>query len=197
RLDVPMFVRLQRHQRLGAFAGEIERIEPYRDRLRVFGALEELLAPEILFGWRLDKLARSFHEHYMASRPEAERGHAGLQAWERLPEQFRVSNRRAADHVHVKLAQLGLRVARSDAPRLLEFSPEEIELLAQLEHRRWFTERRLLGWSHGAVRDATQRRNPLLLEWARLPEEARAGNREAIAALPQILARAGFEIRRD
>ena len=188
-MDIPVFVRLQQHQRLGAFASEIERIEPYRDRLRVFGALEELLQPGILVGWRLDTLARAYHEHYLKSQP-------GGPPWEQLPEQFRISNRRAADHVSVKLAQLGLNMVRSESPRLLVFSTGETEVLAQLEHRRWFIERRLLGWTHGEMRDDAQRRNPILLEWERLPEEARARNREATGALPQILARAGFEIRR-
>jgi hypothetical protein len=140
-------------------------------------------------GWRLDALARAYHEHYLKSQP-------GGRSWEQLPEQFRISNRRAADHVDVKLTQLGLSMARADAPRLLELSPEEIELLARLEHRRWLIERRLLGWTHGDTRDDAQRRNPLLLEWERLSEEARTRNREAIGALPEILARAGFEIRR-
>ena len=194
RLEVPVFVRLQRHQRLGALAGEIERIEPYRDRLRVFGALEELLATDILFGWRLDALARAYHEHYLKGR-SADPDQPGLRGWELLPEQFRASNRRAADHAAVKLQQTGLEIARTENPRPLEFDAEERERLAQLEHRRWCIERRLLGWSHGAQRDDVRRLNPYLVGWASLPEAVRAQNREAIAALPRILADAGFEIR--
>jgi hypothetical protein len=196
RFEVPVSVRLQRHQRLGAFASEIERIEPHRDRLRVFGALEELLAPGILIGWRLDALAKAYHEHYLQTQTAKAATSPGARAWEQLPEQFRISNRRAADHVTVKLAQIGLSVERAESPTPFTFSAEESDTLAQLEHRRWRIERQLLGWSYGAARDDAQRRNPYLLDWDKLPESVRAQNREAIAALPKILADAGFEIRR-
>jgi len=192
----PLFVRLQRHQRLGAFAAQISRIEPHEDRLWAFGALEDLLTPDILVASRLDRLAEACHRHYLESQGKDHLDSPNCRPWRALPEQFRISNRRQADHIGIKLAQAGLRMQPSDYPQRLNFTPAETELLAKLEHRRWLIERRLLGWTYGKKRDDQKLVNPNLLEWERLPESIRTYNREAVAALPQILAAAGFEIQR-
>jgi hypothetical protein len=197
QFNVPVFVHLEQHQCLGTFAAEIERMEPYQDRLRAFGSLEDMLTPDILVGAQLDKLAEAFHQNYLASRPAGSAANAGARPWRELPEQYKVSNRRTADHTAVKLAQAGFRIEASASPKRLEVTVEEIELLARLEHRLWIIERRMLGWNYGATRDDGRRLNPNLIEWERLPEEMRGYNREATQAIPKILAAAGLEIRRN
>jgi hypothetical protein len=120
-----------------------------------------------------------------------------------------MSNRRACDHLPIKLAQAGLRMEEVSDSKLIDlkrenvkdpivskFTQEEAELLAHLEHRRWYIERRMLGWRHGAKRSEAKRLNPLLVEWDKLPEEDRAQRRAETADLPKILAGAGYVLRR-
>jgi|SRR5579863_551156 len=197
QFGAPLFVRLQQHQRLGAFAAHIERLEQYQDRLGVFGALEDMLTHDILVGARLDALAAAHHRYYIEQKGAAAGSNPAAQPWRLLPEQYRVSNRRQADHIGVKLAQIGLKLEPAATPSPFKFSDDEIDLLAQLEHRRWTIERQLLGWTYGPTRDDGRRLNPYLVDWKRLPDEVRNYNRDAVKAMPKILASAGFEIRRD
>jgi hypothetical protein len=71
----------------------------------------------------------------------------GGEEWERLSEADRLSNRRAADHIAVKLRCIGARVVNGSQPGPdFSFTNEEVDLLAELEHRRWCAERLLSGW---------------------------------------------------
>ncbi len=47
------------------------------------------------------------------------------------------------------------------------------------------------------TRDDTAKTNPLLRDWDDLTDETREHNRRSTAALPDMLARAGFEIARS
>jgi hypothetical protein len=206
---VPIYVRLAHHNRLGRYAASTEAMVPIADRLKGFGMLENLLNREILLGHQTDKLARAWHEEYRKSLPPERQDTPANRPWSQLPESYKMSNRRACDHLPIKLAQAGLRmepapsrtdfildkVAASD-PVVAELSEEEIDLLARLEHRRWLIERRLLGWRYGPKRSDLKRINPMLVEWDKLPEVDRQRNKAEIADLPRMLAAAGYVLRR-
>jgi hypothetical protein len=159
------------------------------DRLKGFGTLESL-SREILVGATIDKLARAWHDEYRKTLPPERHDAPANRPWAELPEFYKMSNRRACDHLPIKLAQAGLRMEevsntkfidlkRENAkdPAVAEFTAEEADLLAHLEHRRWFIERRMLGWRHGPKRSEAKRLNPLLVEWDKLPEADREQRR--------------------
>ena len=197
RTHVPMYLRLERHRHLGEFAAAMERMPGPRHRLQSFGGLEELLSPEILIQGKLDNLAEAFHTHYRDLRQTVGRLSPANKPWEMLAETFKMSNRRRADNVSILLAQAGLRLAASSNPVPLELKPEEIELLAQLEHRRWVIERRLVGVKYGEVRTEYPPQHELLVDWEHLPETEREINRADFRMLSKILADINFEIRRE
>lgn len=194
--DVPVHVWLERHRYLGQLASSIEESGTATNRMRAFGSLEELLSPDILIADKLDRLAKALHENHRANLSEADRAKPHGRPWDELPEQYKMSSRREADHIPIKLRLAGLEMEASDAPEIIEFRPAEIERIAALDHQRWLIERRLLGWKHDTQRNDAARLHPLLLPWAELPPDVRRMNIARMAALPQILARAGFEIVR-
>lgn len=209
QFHVPIYVRLQHHNRLGRYAASTEAMIPIADRLKGFGTLESLLSREILMNASIDRLARAWHEEYRRTLPKERHDAPANRPWEELPEFYKMSNRRACDHLPIKLAQAGLRMEQLpnagaiDLKResakdsiVVELTPEEAELLAHLEHRRWMIERRMLGWRHGQKRSETKRINPLLVEWDKLPEYDRGQRRGETADLPKMLAGAGYILRR-
>ncbi|MEI9967296.1 MAG: hypothetical protein WDM87_01190 [Terracidiphilus sp.] len=110
--------------------------------------------------------------------------------WHELPEFMKMSNRWRADHTPLYMELAGLHVARNvHSPVVVTFSPEQIELLAELEHRRYTIERRLIEW-----RRPMQRFNTHLDEWDHLAEEYKDWNRKEVARLPEIMARLGMEL---
>ncbi|HEV8016812.1 MAG TPA: NAD-binding protein [Stellaceae bacterium] len=194
--DVPIYVRLEHHRCLGQLAASIEDDGAAATRIVAFGSLEELLTPDILIADRLDALAKALHENHRASLNEKDRAQPHGRPWSELAELYKMSSRREADHIPIKLRLSGFEMEKSAAPELIDFTPAELELIAQLDHQRWLIERRLLGWRPGPVRDNTARIHPDLVAWRELSPETRAKNIIRMQGLPQILARAGFEIVR-
>ena len=209
QFHVPIYVRLQHHNRLGRYAASTETMVPVADRLKGFGMLEKLLSREILVDAAIDVLARAWHDEYRKTLPPERHDAPANRPWPELPEFYKMSNRRACDHLPIKLAQAGLRMEEvpvwktidlkdenTEEPIVVALTAEEIDLLAHLEHRRWLIERRLLGWRHGQKRSETKRLNPLLVEWTKLPEADREQRRQETADLPKMLAGAGYVLRR-
>jgi hypothetical protein len=73
-----------------------------------------------------------------------------------------------------------------------EFSADEIELLAEMEHERWTAERRSHGWRWGPRRDPEDRASPDLAGWSELPEAVKELDRQAVRSIPRLLSLVGL-----
>jgi hypothetical protein len=142
-----------------------------------------------------EAIARAIHQGYqenqVARKPPAD---VAMAPWEELPGHLQESCRRQADHILEKLRQIGCTV--DEGPESATFTDAEIELMAQLEHKRWLAERRLDGWQPGP-RDVLAKTSPYFVSWAELPEEAREWDREAVRLIPEVLSQVGLAIRRQ
>jgi hypothetical protein len=148
-----------------------------------------------------ETLAEAIHEAY---RAEQAYGKSNLDPvmleWDRLLESLKEGNRRQADHIAEKLTERGyaLRRAKGKKPRLARFTPEDVEVMARMEHGRWLVERLQDGWKWSAERDMLRKTTPYLVPWSQLPEPVREWDRQAVRQLPEHLARVRMEIvRRD
>ena len=118
--------------------------------------------------------------------------------WSELSEADRELSRKRVDGIVADLDALGLDLVplrRWGAPEV-ELTDQEVDLLAARDHQRWFDDRTAAGWTHGDVRDDEAKRNPLLVDWGELPDDARAFNRSTARELLPMLARNGFEAAR-
>jgi hypothetical protein len=79
---------------------------------------------------------------------------------------------------------------------LFEFTPEEIETLAELEHERWMDERIRAGFKLGPTRDEVERTHPDILPWEELSEDVKEKDRVFVRGLPAYLAGIGYQIVR-
>ncbi len=157
--------------------------------------------PELVMAGVHEALARALHEQYLRDHPvtAGQAPSPAQQPWDMLPDEWREQNRQAADHVGTKLHALGASLAPINALDETNdpLAPAEVEHLARLEHERWLAARREAGWRPTTgPRDDERRLSPLLVSWDQLPDDVRESNREAIRALPQALAQAGFRIIR-
>ena len=188
---LPIFARVSEHSGLAKLVAASSQ-ELAGKGIRPFGAIEEVCGWEILREDYFDSLAKGFHQYYIAR-------YEGMPPWEELSEDLRNSNRAAADHVDVKLRAIGCaRVKKEEIPPdtpIFDFTREEIELLSEMEHRRWSADRFLSGWTLGP-RDDIRKTRPNLVLWEQLDEDGREKNRQQVRALPAVLALKGFAIRR-
>jgi hypothetical protein len=120
------------------------------------------------------------------------------QEWAYLGQGFRNSSRAQADHIDVKLRAVHCRrVTRAEPEKkVAAFTPEEVELLAEMEHARWCAERFLAGWTLGSPKDKRRKITPDLVPWRDLPEPIREYDRQAVRRLPEHLALLGEEVER-
>jgi hypothetical protein len=117
--------------------------------------------------------------------------------WEDLPEDLRESNRQqvACAERTLRVAGYGVHKAQGELV-LAEFSPEEVEIMAEMEHGRWNAERLAAGWRFGPDRDPGNKISPYLVRWQDLPDKIREYDRKAVRDLPNILADVGLEVYR-
>lgn len=119
-----------------------------------------------------------------------------LVPWDGLSDGDRDGNRFLADHIRVKLRDVGcsLRPTRQGG---LQFTPRELDELARAEHRRWSAVRLLAGFRYGATRDDGRKRHPDLVPFEQLSLQKQDLDRIAVRATDAYLARAGLGVVRD
>lgn len=196
-------VRLSRLAELGrpfhATSGE-QLFDAMGGRLRIVDVVATGCDPKLIRDDLAEYLARGVHEHYLrqAVLKGAELGSSpALTPWEHLPDEYRLANREHGEDVGRKLARIDcVLISRSGEFQDFRYLPAEVEFLAQQEHNRWMAERQRTGWTHGVFRDDERRLHPSLVPWARLPDAEREKDRDAVRALPEILADVGLAITR-
>lgn len=99
-----------------------------------------------------DALARLLHENFRslyAKNPATKRSHL---PWEQLDEEFRDSNRRAADLIPAMFRSLGYKIVPSAGAQCALATSDPrlnamVHFMKQVEHNRWYAERYLAGWT--------------------------------------------------
>ncbi|MDP8236412.1 MAG: RyR domain-containing protein [Candidatus Erginobacter occultus] len=145
---------------------------------------------------RVEAMAREFHERYVAG--SAARLPENMRPWKKLDETFKKANREQARYARVILEACGYKVRAADRPKIrTEFTDQEVERMAEMEHGRWNVERIREGWRYGKPRDDETRIHDCILPWSDSGlDPVRKYDREAVEKFPEILARAGWEVVR-
>ena len=77
-----------------------------------------------------------------------------------------------------------------------DFEWAEVERMAVSERGRWDFGCLRDGWRYGKTRDNEQKLHDCTVPWKDLPDEIQKYDRDAVRAFPEILAKAGLEVRR-
>ncbi|MFC7441180.1 hypothetical protein [Laceyella putida] len=153
--------------------------------LYCFGYYHEVLNKEVFINEKQDKLAKLIHERYQEQKRRESPAAANLPSWEQLTDFKRESNRSQFNHALTKLMLLGLdAVPKDEAEKvqgkvlskeeyLLEIS-DQLEKLAEVEHRRWNAFHYLRGWdvyptpTPDKTRDEERKLHGCLVSWEEL-----------------------------
>lgn len=188
--SVPIYVRLEHYRRLGELVRSVESVSSFSDRVQIFGTLEETLSPGVLLDSKLDVFAQALQAEYR-SRPKEVKNPKADKDWPELSEFYKMSNRWRADHTPLLMELAGMHVAHVVSPAIATLSDNTIDLLAQLEHRRYRIERRM---NENRPR-AEWADDPNLREWEKLDPAGQQYNRDEVKKLPAIMAGLGIELR--
>jgi len=158
-----------------------------------------LVIRDVLLGSAREIIAKAIHEKYRRNQQDKKvTDDPAMQPWEKLGEDFKESNRQQADQIPEKLRSIKCDFSQvtDRQPVEFEFTKEEVESLAEIEHDRWMAERQLAGWRYGAVRDDKRKTSPYLIPWSDLADDVKQWDRDTVLGMPKFLAEAGFEIYR-
>jgi hypothetical protein len=135
-----------------------------------------------------DLIAKSIHDYYKNLN--------GGEDWESLSETMKMSNRYQAYHTNIKLGYLGYVVDfNSKADKIsIVYSESQLDVLAQMEKRRWNAERLLSGWIFGKERSDELRIHPLLVPWEELEDIEKQKDRDTLSNITNTITALGFSL---
>lgn len=195
---VPVIIRMSEEAGFAAALSAANSRNHEMDNLRAVGLLELSCNVDLVLDGPFEILARAIHQGYVRHHlqlGETTQSNRSLVPWEELAEELRNSNRDRARTIRDHLKEIGCRMVPvvGRCPELIAFAPDEIEHLARLEHRRWRSEHR----RPSAASPGGRLSQLHALSWDECPEDVKQFNREMVAVMPAILAKADFEIRRN
>ena len=146
-------------------------------------------------------VARAIHEEYIEQEKKAgvtPESNPSMRPWDELPHRLKESNLRQVDDIWKTLSMIHCTIGMSISGRepLFAFTDNEVEFLAEKEHEQWVNERLKKGWVYGRDRDDQQKIHDCIIPWEQLPEAQRQKDRNAVRALPGVLAKVYLKIVR-
>ena len=200
-LDIPIIVRMSHDAGLATLMhGEADEQATFAN-IHAYGLLDRTCTPDLMFGCAFEIMARATHEDYI--RQQTKLGftpdvNPSMIPWEGLPESLKESNRNQAEYIGTKLAAIGCDIAMTTEWEVepFEFSQDEIELMARMEHERFMQERLSQGWTFSTEKNIEKKMTPTLILWNELSEEEKEKDRDTVRAMAETLARARFHIYR-
>ena len=162
--------------------------------MEVFPTLQQTCNADFAEGGSFETVARAIHARY----GDIQAGKTKPPVWSELSESFKESNRSQARHIEIKLNAVGCQIVplRDWGAMDFTFTDEEVERLAEMEHTRWWDERRADGWTLGEQRDEKLKKNPYMVEWNELTPDIADLDREFVKAIPALLASVGLQVVR-
>lgn len=157
----------------------------------LFDVMRDVCTVENVMRAKLDDLAKAIHHDYVARQKKlgyTVDTNSTLVDWYALPPGLREANRHQADYIPVKLRVLGYDPPQRVPGDDLKLTPEQLDLVAELEHRRWMAAKRLAGWRYTAGhKDVAKRIAPTIVGWEALTEEEKEKDRDTARDLPRLL----------
>lgn len=196
----PLFPRIDSYDGIRSLTAPLDGSRRFHDAIRPWG-LQSASCSIAVFEGDAEYYAEAIHAGYVVSRHEQFTPDNGasrqesLNAWNRLSETKRQSNRRAADHIPAKLASASCHIPPHTDMSVPEgftlIHRDEMEAMADLEHQSWMAGRWVDGWRAGRPRDDARRIHPdLLNDYDGLTDELKQYDRNQVQLLnDQLLQR--------
>jgi len=188
------------HENPNDFTGRI-------NRAKHFNLNDKVLKIDTIVKEKIDQLALLIHQTYQFKEKDNNDEKSKKlkemtnRDWKKLPELIKNQNRSQAEHINIKLRTAGCKVVDDpniDLEKLYDFTIEErekmvellaenVELLAEMEHRRWNAEQSLNGWIVGERNNDLKIHNNIV-SYSKLDKSTKKYDRNAVTNIPVILA---------
>src|SRR5690242_13557749 len=195
---VPILVQQSKDDRLLSSLAHMDVSDRDLTNLVAIGGLVRAETIERILDRKGDEMAIALHAHYLSEAKNLGVGPtASIAAWDELPENLRNANRSSVEHAPILFAAAGYQLVASRQIKSSVLSAEDIELMAQVEHRRWMADRIERGWHFAANRDDRLLLHPDLIPYEQLSAAGKQKDRNAVQTLARIMTQQGFAIVRS
>ncbi len=159
--------------------------------------LEAVTDVQAFEGGIYHQMARTIHESYVKtelSKPDSTAVPGSLLPWPDLSRELRTQNIDQASEYGRILGKHGMKIAPCFSlidEEIISFSDPEIEILAELEHNRWWKRKQLEGWRPGdpdMPQDPKEKTHPSMRPYHELPRHEQQKDRDIVCNLPTLLA---------
>jgi hypothetical protein len=137
-----------------------------------------------------EMMARASHANYIEHKlKEGAIPDSAMKPWRDLTPDLRESTLEQVDHMYYKIHQANCKITNRKKwdEALFKFSEKQIEELAELEHKRWCTDRWEKGWVYSEKTDKPRRRSEWMVPYEKLPESMKEYDRDPVRRIPEYL----------
>jgi len=176
---------------------EDEQVQEKFEFIRAFGLWNMTCNRDLLNEGLTERLARMYHAEYLKENQDKDpEVYKAVVPWEKLAEYHREENRRRVDGLYRRLKKVGLaiKISNESEPEIIEYTDEETEKLARLEHERYCESKIKGGWKESVKRDYDNKKSPIIKDWYNITPEEREKNRISVKKEPRMLSELGFKI---
>lgn len=165
----------------------------YNSGIYLFPLIDKTNNCDQVIGEQLDHEAKIIHDIYCDDQfalGDTREENPSLIPWENLSEGMKDSNRGQADHLSIKLRAIGLSLVEAMMQKQpLTFTEQQIQILADMEHRRWMAGKLLDGWQHtSGKKDIKLKLTPLLIDFDELPENEKHKDEQSVSIhIPRLI----------
>jgi hypothetical protein len=153
----------------------------------------------------VEDMAKAIHLTWLENENRMNSTSAVNQVYDTLPAALKFDHQLTAKRILNMLSNLGFRVVRKEDLRptmMVEFKmryikdTNELEFLAQEEHKGWVKARRSAGWRTGSLRNDYLKRDPHLVKYKNLKSREKETARETIRHIPDYFEHLDYKIVR-
>lgn len=160
--------------------------------------LQQLMR-DTFYNEKIERLAINFHNIRMESYKQIQHNENINRTlhWDLLEEEYKDSLRLLIKYIPIALQKINYDVISvKERPNAIEFTKQEIAVLAEFEHKRWSLDKKEKGWVYGAKVDNERKIHNALVPFHALSKEIKESIYEDIRSWPQILANSYLKIDR-
>ena len=117
--------------------------------------------------------------------------------WDNISEEVKEYIHNQVRHIPGALNKINYElISVNEQPENMKFSEEELDILAEYEHKKFSLEKKEAGWKFGIDFDEDKKTDPMLVSWDSLDKNYQNHIIESIKAWPEILAKSNFKIEK-
>lgn len=174
---------------------------PSKEQLKLHVDEEQFLRNlmhDTFFSEKIEKLAMAIHYNDIILCEDRHKETLSyFKEWEDIDKEIKNSIRDQVRHIPNALHKINYEVISvKEKPEAINFTENEVNILAEYEHKRWSLVKKEDGWKYGNILDEKKKIHPALVVWDKLPANSKNNIIENIKSWPYILANSNFTIER-